>query len=180
MPRYALTAGIVLLLVSNIVLLRTNHNLAAAYDDLRRQMLLLPAGYHVPTLKGKFPDGRDAALAYGVDRRYTILLVYSPACPICEDNWDNWDEIIHHSDSAVRIAAVDLSNTTRPDYVSAHKMERMPILQHLDAASMLDYRLRKTPETIVIDPVGMVVGSWIGALDRKAVREILAAPRSGR
>lgn len=179
MTRYMLTAGIALLLASNIVLLRTNHNLAVEYDGLRSQMLL-PAGYHAPTLRGKFPDGKDAALAYGIDRRYTILLVYSPACPICEDNWDNWDEIINRSDSGVRIAAVDLSNITRPDYISAHKMERMPIIQHLDAASMLDYRLRKTPETIVIDPVGAVVGSWIGALDRKAVREILAAPRSGR
>jgi hypothetical protein len=179
MTRYALAAGIALLLASNIVLLRTNHKLAAAYDDLRSQMLL-PAGYHVPTLRGKFPDGSDAALAYGIDRRYTILLAYSPACAICEDNWDNWDEIIKQSGPGVRIAAVDLSNITRPDYISAHKMEKMQIVQHVDAASMLDYRLRKTPETIVVDPAGAVVGSWIGALDKKAVSEILAAPRSGR
>lgn len=179
MPRYALTAGIALLLLSNIVLLRANRKMAAAYNDLSSQMLL-PAGYHVPTLKGKFLDGRDAALTYGVDRRYTILLVYSPACQICEDNWDNWDEIINKKNSSARITAVDLSNITRPDYVSAHKMEKMPIIQHVDAASMLDYRLRKTPETIVIDPVGTVVGSWIGELDKKAVREILAAPGSER
>lgn len=179
MTRYTTAAGIVLLLLSNIVLLRSNHNLTVAYDDLRSQMLL-PAGLHVPTLRGKFLDGSDAALAYGIDRRYTILLVYSPACPICEDNWDNWDEIISGSDSNVRIAAVDLSNLTHPDYVSAHKMEKMPIIQHVDVASMFDYRLRKTPETIVIDPVGAVVGSWIGALDKKAVHEILVAPQSGR
>jgi hypothetical protein len=178
MTRYTLAAGIALLLVSNIVLLHSNHNLAAVYNDLSNQMLL-PAGYHVPTLRGKFPDGSDAALPYGIDRRYTILLVYSPACSICEDNWDNWDEIVNRSDSGVRIAGVDLSNITRPDYISAHKMERMPIIQHLDAASMLDYRLRRIPETIVINPAGAVVGSWIGAPDKKAVREILAAPRSG-
>src|SRR5262249_8299127 len=129
---------------------------------------------------GKFPDGKDAVLAYGIDRRYTILLVYSPACAICENNWDNWDKIIDQGSSAVRIAAVDLSNTTRPDYVSAHKMERMPIIQNVDAASMLVYRLRKTRETILIDPAGIVVGAWIGALDKKAVGAILAAPQSGR
>jgi hypothetical protein len=179
MTRHMLTAGIALLLASNIVLLRTNHHLVVEYDDLRSQMLL-PAGYHAPTLRGKFPDGKDATLSYGIDRRYTILLVYSPACPICEDNWDNWDEIINRSDSNVRIAAVDLSNITHPDYISAHKMEKLPLIQHVDATGMLDYRLRKTPETIVIDPVGVVVGSWIGALDKKAVSEILAAPRSGR
>src|SRR5437588_11507760 len=132
MARYTVAAGIALLLVSNIVLLRSNHNLAAAYDDLRSQMLL-PAGSHVPVLRGKFTDGRDAALTYGIDRRYTILLVYSPACPICEDNWDNWDEIINRSDSGVRIAAVDLSNITPPDYISAHQMERLPTIQHSDA-----------------------------------------------
>ena len=179
MARYTLALGIALLFVSNVVLLRANHKLAAAYDDLRSQMLL-PPGLHVPPLRGKFPNGSDAALAYGMDRRYTILLVYSPACPICEDNWDNWDEIINRSDSGVRIAAIDLSNITRPDYISAHKMESIPIIQHVDDSSMLGYRLRKTPETIVIDPVGAVVGSWIGALDKKAVREILAVPRSGR
>jgi hypothetical protein len=177
MPRYTLTAGIALLLLSNIILLRANHKMAAAYNDLSSQMLL-PAGYHVPTLKGKFLDGRDAALTYGVDRRYTILLVYSPACQICEDNWDNWDEIINRGDASIQIAAIDLSNMTRPDYISAHNMGRMPIIQHLDPASMLDYRLRRTPETIVIDPSGAVVGSWIGALDKKVVSEIIAAPRS--
>jgi hypothetical protein len=179
MSRYVLTAGIAMLLVSNIVLLRSNHKLAAAYNDLSSQMLL-PAGYHVPILRGKFSNGSDALLTYGVDRRYTILLVYSPACPICEDNWDNWDEIVNRSDSGVRIAAIDLSNLTRADYISAHKMDRIQVIQNLDAASMLDYRLRKTPETIVINPVGVVVGSWIGALDKKAVREILVAPQSGR
>ncbi len=167
------------MLVSNLVLLRSNHNLAVAYDDLRSQVLL-PAGTRVPALKGKFRDGSEAALAYGVDRRYTILLVYSPACPVCEDNWPNWDDIIHHNDAGVRVVAVDLSSMTRPDYISAHKMERVPIIQHVDPSSMLDYRLRKTPETIVLDPAGRVVGAWVGALDKKAVREIVAAvgPRS--
>lgn len=179
MARYTLGAAIALLLTSNIVLLRTNRNLAAAYDDLRSQMVL-PAGLRVLTLRGKFLDGSDAALPYGIDRRHTILLVYSASCPICEDNWDNWDKIINRSGSDVRIAAIDLSNATRPDYISAHKMERMSIIQHIDAASMLGYRLRKTPETIVIDPAGTVVGSWIGVLDKKALREILAVPQSGR
>jgi hypothetical protein len=176
MTRYTLAAGIALLFISNIVLLRANHNLTTAYSELSSQMLL-PAGYHVPTLKGKFPDGRNAALVYGSDRNFTILLVYSPACQICEDNWDNWDEIINRGDPGVRIVAVDLSNMTRPDYVSAHKMERLSIIQHVDATSMLDYRLRRTPETILIDPSGSVVGSWVGALDKKVVSEILSTPR---
>jgi len=58
-------------------------------------------------------------------------------------------------------------------------MEKLPVIQHVDAASMLDYRLRKTPETILVDPVGTIVGSWVGELDKKAVREILAAQGSG-
>jgi hypothetical protein len=64
---------------------------------------------------------------------------------------------------------MDLANLTHADFFSAHKMQALTVMTDIDPKTVLSYRLRLTPQTILLSPTGVVKGSWIGVLDEKAI-----------
>jgi hypothetical protein len=168
--QWAMRAGVFLLLVSNGLMLLANHRLRIAVEDLRAQ-IDLPPGAKMPELHGMdFTSKQGINVSFGPNQPSTILLVYSPACPTCEDNWSKWDEVIRKRDPhRVRVVAMDLANLTHADFFSAHKMQALTVMTDIDPKTVLSYRLRLTPQTILLSPTGVVKGSWIGVLDEKAI-----------
>ncbi len=172
--KWGLGACIFLLLVSNGIMFLGNRRLVDTITDIHSQ-IDLPLGAKMPALHGKTLDNADVAIGFGDrDKRGTLLLIYSPACPVCEENWPNWTRLISNKFSSnFRIIAIDLANITRADYIDAHNMRRLMILRNMDPQTILAYRLRMTPDTILLNHSGVVKGSWTGVLSTDAVDKIL-------
>ncbi|MGI9074294.1 MAG: peroxiredoxin family protein [Bryobacteraceae bacterium] len=61
-----------------------------------------------------------------------------------------------------RVIGISLSEDGLSDFVASHGME-FPVYSGLSRSAIDAYQLGTTPETIVVSPNGVVLGSWDGA-----------------
>jgi peroxiredoxin len=169
---YVISGCCVLLLGLNIALVYQNRELKSRLS-VPPPVLQATAGAQMPDLKGFDPDGKPVALHYGNDQRQVLVLVFSPTCPFCEQNWPKWAEVIKSLDgSRVRPVGVDVTSTTTNDFDSQHAMAGMPVIAKVDPVARLDYRLQLTPQTILVDASGKVEKVWTGVLKDADVSEL--------
>jgi len=133
------------------------------------------AGTVVPSLTGiDFTSGKMVEYTYGIDGRPTLVLSFSPFCGVCEENWPFWQTVIDRfPQEEVRIVAVDLTAKAEWQYLLEHGLgENVPVITELDPASLRDYHLRYTPQTLLICPNGVVEKVWTGRLRESAVTDL--------
>jgi hypothetical protein len=177
---YALFACCVLLLGANIALFRQNRSLKAQIAA-PPPGLEASAGMTVPDLKGYDVSGKPLAVAYGPDQRKVLILVFSPACNFCVENWPRWQAMLGALDrEAVRPVGVDVTATSTPAFLAEHQLTGIPVLVQVDPAARLHYRLQLTPQTILVDAQGKVEKVWSGVLTEAVSAEILQLARDGK
>lgn len=168
----AISACCVILLAANIALLRQNRQLKAQLS-VPPPVLEAAAGTHVPDLKGFDPDGKPVQVLYGQDPRKVLVLVFSPTCPFCEQNWPKWEQVISSLDpSVVRPVGVDVTSTTTPPFVSQHQLTGLPVFLKVEPQATVNYRFQLTPQTILVDPSGKVEKVWTGVMTDAAVTDL--------
>jgi hypothetical protein len=177
---YALFACCVLLLGTNVALIRQNRSLKAQLSG-PPPGLEAAIGATVPDLKGYDVSGRPLTVAYGQDQRKVLILVYSPACNFCVENWPKWQAMLGGLDrGAVRPVGVDVTATTTPGFLSEHQLTSIPVMAQVDPVARLSYRLQLTPQTILVDPGGKVEKVWSGVLSDSASAEFMHLAGAGR
>lgn len=170
--KFAISGCCVLLLAVNIALIQQNRQLKSQIA-LPPPMLEAVAAAQMPDLKGFDPEGRPVEVRYGQDSRKVLVLVFSPTCPFCQQNWPTWEKIITSLDhTAVRPVGVDVSSTANDSFVSQHQMAGLPVFVKLDPRARVSYRFQLTPQTILLDPAGKVEKVWTGVLNETAVAEL--------
>ena len=94
-----------------------------------------------------------------------MILVFSSMCPVCEENWPAWRQILARVDTGrVRIAAVDLLSGAPDAYLSRHGIKPDWVIRNVEAASLTSYKFSLTPQTLVVDSRGRVEHVWTGPL----------------
>ncbi|HEY6252813.1 MAG TPA: redoxin domain-containing protein [Candidatus Angelobacter sp.] len=168
----ALGACCVVLLGINIALLRQNRQLKEQVS-LPPPALEVPAGMSVPDLKGFDLSGKPIELAYGKDPRKVLVLVFSPTCGFCTQNWPRWWDLMSALNrDAVRPVAVDVTSSTTAVFVAEHRLDNIAVMNQVDPTDRIHYRFQLTPQTILIDPTGKVEKVWSGVLNATAVEEL--------
>jgi peroxiredoxin len=168
----AISACCVVLLAANIALLRQNRQLKAQMS-LPPPTLEAAAGTQMPNLKGFDPDGKPVEIDYGKDPRKVLVLVFSPTCPFCEQNWPTWEHVISSLDrSVVRPVAVDVTSTAKAPFLSQHQLTEMPVFEKVDPLAMVNYHFQLTPQTLLIDGDGKVEKVWTGVMTDSAVADL--------
>jgi peroxiredoxin len=168
----AISACCVVLLAANIALLRQNRQLKAQIA-LPPPTLEASIGAQMPDLKGFDPEGKPVEVLYGQDHRKVLVLVFSPVCPFCDQNWPKWEQVISSLDrSVIRLVGVDVTSTATPPFVSQHQLTGLPVFVKLDPRDMVNYRFQLTPQTILVDPSGKVEKVWTGVLNDSAVADL--------
>lgn len=168
----AISACCVVLLAANIALLRQNRQLKAQIS-LPPPTLEAAAGTQMPDLKGFDPDGKPVEINYGKDLRKVLVLVFSPTCPFCDQNWPTWEHVISSLDrSVVRPVAVDVTSTAKAPFLSQHQLTELPVFEKVDPLAMVNYRFQLTPQTILVDGDGKVEKVWTGVLNDSAVADL--------
>jgi len=170
----ALAVGAVLLL-TNVALFLQNIELKAKMGGHGDAGFLQP-GDSVPMLRGIGMSGEDIAIRYGPTvAEQTLLLVFAPGCSWCARNMGNWEAIVRAAEARrFRVVAVSTYNFEVAKYVTQHPfLRRLPVIAEIDARDLLAYKLRSTPQTLVIDRNGVIKKVWLGALalDQQAEAE---------
>lgn len=169
---FAISGCCLLLLSANIALLRQNSRLKAGLA-LPPPGLEASAGAQMPDLRGFDLEGKPVEVLYGKDSRKVLVLVFSPTCPFCDQNWAGWQRMISSLDrSAVRPVAVDVTSTANSDFIALHQLAGLPVLLKTDPRATLDYRFQLTPQTILVGPAGKVEKVWSGVLNDSTLAEI--------
>ena len=169
---FALSGCCLLLLAANIALIHQNSQL--------KERLALPSpqmeaarGAQMPDLKGFDLAGKPVEVAYRKDPRKVLLLVYSPTCPFCDQNWPRWEGMIASLDrSAVRPVAVDVTSTSSEGFVQQHQLGSLLVFQKVDPQATVNYHFQLTPQTILVDSRGKVEKVWTGVLNDSAVADL--------
>lgn len=175
----AATACCVLLLILDVALLRQNRQLKAQLSAPPAG-LEVQAGIEVPDLKGFDAAGMPLTVRYGQDSRKVLLLVFSPACKFCAENWPRWEALLAGFDrQAVRPVGVDISSTASQAFLREHRMSELPVFLQLQPQAIVKYRLQITPQTILVDGKGRVEKVWSGVLDDSSLTEVKNLVRSG-
>lgn len=168
----AIGACCIVLLVFNVALVRQNRQLKAQLS-LPPPAMEVPAGTKLPDLKGFDLGGKPVELAYGSDARKALILVFSPTCGFCAQNWPKWYELMSTLDrGAVRPVAVDVSSSSTASFLAEHHFSDIPVMLQVDPTDRLSYRFQITPQTILINGNGKVEKVWSGVLDNTAVEEL--------
>lgn len=167
-----ISACCVVLLAANIALIHQNQQLKSQLA-LPPPTLETPPGTHVPDLRGQDLSGQPLEVLYGKDSRKVLILVFSPTCPFCDENWPKWERVLSALDrSAVRSVAVDVTAKADAIFISQHHLAGLPVFIQVDPRAVVDYRFHLTPQTILIDPDGKVERVWTGVLNDAAVAEL--------
>jgi hypothetical protein len=115
-------------------------------------------------------DGKELTIDLANRSGKSLLLIFSPVCKYCSDNWTYWHKLLEDARGATVIFG-DVTANVEPEYfrkaggVPAHVIR----IGH-EVRSVLN--LGVTPMTIVLSPKGRVDGVWIGVLTDAKVRAV--------
>jgi hypothetical protein len=168
----AISGCCLLLLAANIALIRQNKDLKARVA-LAPPSLEAAAGAQMPDLRGFDQAGKPVEVAYGKDQRKVLVMVFSPTCGFCDQNWPKWQQVISSLDSsAARPVLVDVTATTNATFISQHQLTSLPVVVQVDPQAVVNYRFHLTPQTILLDHTGRVEKVWTGVLNDSALAEL--------
>jgi hypothetical protein len=169
---FAIAGCCLLLLAANIALIHQNSQLKARLAAPPPQ-LEAAQGAQMPDLRGFDLAGKPLEVLYGKDPRKVLVLVYSPTCAFCKQNWPKWQAMITSLDpSAVRTVAVDVTSSSSEIFIQQHQLAGLPVFQKVDPQATVDYRFQLTPQTILVDSAGKVEKVWTGVLNDSTLSEI--------
>ena len=169
-----------LLLAANIALIHQNSELKARLSQAPPS-LEAANGAQMPDLHGFDVAGKPIEVSYGKDPRKVLVLVFSPTCPYCDENWPKWQQVISSLDrSAIRPVAVDVTSTASTPFISQHSLAEVPVFLNVDPSATVNYRFQLTPQTILVDHAGKVEKVWTGVLNDQAMAELAQRTRAGK
>jgi peroxiredoxin len=169
---FAISGCCLVLLAANIALLRQNRQLKSQLS-LPPPALEAAPGTQVPDLRGFDPTGKPVEVLYEKDPRKVLVLVFSPTCPFCDQNWPRWQQLIASLDrSSVRPVAVDVTSTASNDFVAQHQLTQLPVILKVEPRATVNYHFQLTPQTILVDQNGKVEKVWTGVLNDSSLTDL--------
>lgn len=162
------TAGIFLLAACllvflNLLLLRQNHRLKSELTRLSPPEISV--GAVLPPMRGTNLKGEEVTVNYKQDNRKTLLIVFAPDCPVCNESGSSWKKLIEAIDKdKFRVVAVSLVPEGTADYVNRHDLSTVSVLARIRPEDRAAYKLAQVPQLLLIEQGGKVEKVWTGAI----------------
>lgn len=163
------------LAASQVMLLRANRRLRVMAATKARQLEPV-VGALVPELRGLGAAGHRALVRFGPSApARTVMIVFSPTCPLCGYTWPSWRELAAHAPPGTRLVAIDLRpDSLAPSYLAGEGWgNAVSFAGGLDPSDVIAYRLGLVPQTIVVGRWGRVRWVWTGELTKERLRACL-------
>jgi peroxiredoxin len=122
----------------------------------------LEVGAKVPPLQVSDLSGAPITLSYGDVGKPTVLYIFRPSCVWCRGNAGRVAQLTDALSGRYRIVGISLTKEGLPGFVASHHMT-FPVYSGPARSVIKALHLGATPQTIVISPAGVVLGSWDGA-----------------
>src|SRR5579872_4827383 len=117
------------MLALNLKLSKRNSQLRAQLNaEFQRQAIEdSPAtGWILPPLKGHDPKGNPLEVNLQNPGGKKVLLVFSPACEVCDENWPNWEKLVSNPDVSPHILPVSFVTSVTDNYLKQHQIADRP------------------------------------------------------
>lgn len=163
----------VLLVGMNFALQKQNRRLASL-NKLYELSQQLSVGQKVPPMSGIDLTGTPLTLPYTSGAPKTLLLIFARSCPACDLNWPGWQKILRQLGADnVRSVGVSLENRgLTPQFLTETGINKVQSLILPDGSTVLSYKFKYAPQTILIGSDSRVEGIWSGVLEQKQLSEI--------
>jgi hypothetical protein len=166
-------AGILVTL--NIKLTRQNdqlkRQLTTGIRDMGRLYNSPAVGTELPMLEGHNQEGRVIGIDLAHSEQKMCILLFDPECKTCEENWKYWSKLTSRNGISNRLVPISTTQSVPKEYMMTHWHSSRPYLIGLDPAIQDKFKLRATPQTIVVVS-GKVDKTWYGLLSDSDVDEI--------
>jgi peroxiredoxin len=149
-------------LATNVYFFYQINKLTAALSSKAPPATHLEVGTIVPPITAKNLDGQNETISYLQSGRPTVLYVFTPKCSWCTRNLPNLKALMDKKREEYRFVAVSLSDEGVKEYVSENGLD-IPVYTGLSEDIKKTYKMRGTPQTIVVTEEGKVIQSWMGA-----------------
>lgn len=160
-------------LAANILLVRKTKQLQSHFEAELNQLNQIVPGERLPPLTGSNIAGGPVSIDLESVGRPSALLVYSPSCHFCKQNWGAWNRLLRSLKARGFLPIfVDLSGATDRPFIRQHGLDDSIVLTNVSAESKLAYALRSTPTTILFDRRGKAQKSWVGSLSAQDLEDI--------
>lgn len=157
----AMTVGLVVSVTVNVLLAYRVENLTYS-RSARVADYQLKIDAIVPSITAKRLGGHQEMVSYESSDRPTVLYIFTPSCPWCARNLDNFKTLVDKEGGQYRFIGISLSEEGLADYVTKNGYN-FPVYFGLSPETLKTYKLRSTPQTIVISPEAKVLRDWTGA-----------------
>ena len=164
------TALLVVLSLQNRSLINRTRELAAKARDPH-------PGVYVPAVNLETVEGDSVRLGESGDGRQQLLFVFSTRCDHCLASLLAWNRIASKFDDDPHVQVVGLStDSVGPtlEFFAAHNI-RFPVVSFVDHKLRSLYRARIVPQTILLDPKGLVTYVRLGAIGEDVVADSVIA-----
>lgn len=136
-------------------------------------VMKIQSGKAMPPLNGYDVNGERVTINYELDNRKTLLLSFAPGCDVCEENMPNWKSLMRDVNrQAIRMVVISIRPEGAKEYVIRHDFNSLPVLVEIDPEAKAVYDLVRAPETVLINPDGIVERIWTGVLYEEQQKEI--------
>jgi thioredoxin-related protein len=158
-----------ILLIVNFLLLKQTFDLRL---QVKESVEVLPKT-KLSALNGLDAVGEPVKIAYEGERKKTLLFIYSGACGFCDRNMRNWQSIASRiKPESFRLYTLTMSKNGALNYLAKYGLQNVPSIVEIDPQDIIEYKLRVTPQTILISENGVVEKVWSGVIDEAQVPEI--------
>jgi hypothetical protein len=169
--------------VELVLLIKQNRELKAEISTLQADLAsareqTLPTfqiGEVVEPLNVVSIHGEPAQITYDDESLDTVLLIFSPNCPSCAVNMENWKELealLNRELDRIYYVSTMGGEETLP-FIEEHQPDGPVFIS--DDNALLDYRVTYIPTTMEIGPGGVVKNVWVGELPDEAAAEIVGS-----
>lgn len=140
-----------------------------------RALLTAANGTLLPPLVGEDWTGASQTIAFGQDRRATLVYSFSMRCPFCKHNWRAMQSFQALAPRLLRIAYIDtIGDTFTPEYIAASGIGQSAVLVHLLPSAASAYDARAVPQLVLVDHDGRVQWSHVGELAPGDISKVLS------
>jgi hypothetical protein len=131
----------------------------------------LPAGTQVSTISVERTDGQPVTIRYADSTLPTVLYVMRPDCGWCKRNSANLKALADGAAGRYRLYVLSIDAKGVEEYAREYATP-VPVLVKVSEATMKEYMLGGTPQTVIVAPTGKVLKNWGGAYGETISREI--------
>ncbi len=152
-----------------------NQKLRSIIEDPRKYFSTLSEKDIVPTVSLMDTAGETVMLSYSADAPFTILFWFMPGCPGCEENYEFWRRLASENENErIRFYGMCIGDAGETIAYAEEQGFSFPIMCVNDQYLVESYKGGVVPQTVLIAPEGVVLGTWPGVMEDSQKDKLLS------